>query len=611
MSKVLIWLGAGQVETPRINFDKFETVLLVEARLEQVEKLRKQFSKDDNVKILHVAISDTAQKSDFNRYSLGEFSAFSSATGLKELYPGLKLQEREEVNTQAITDVLNDYIVQPASITLVLDILDINHLILESLFSIKFWQNINKLYLPIPELSLYENASTAPELLSLLQSQGFELTTTDCLDPDMPIAEMHRNPMWSELELVKEQLQLQKGQHQKEIEEYKSQLLAQNNEAEKAMRDFTQSLEKQSVDLKKVVETNNKLKSELEETNQQKTDLIKSLEKRLESDKLASKGTVKQLQTDKQQLIETYGKTKEENEQQHQKLLSQVQTLQAEKKQVTSNLEQLKINFSTLELEHKQHLEESSQAQQSFESEKGSLEFELSSLKTELEERTQQRDEQAHWHQENKKWAEGLNKKVESLEVSLKASNETLNSEQTEKQQLETKVDELNTNFSVLESEHKQHLEESSQAQQSFESEKDSLEFELSSLKTELEERTQQRDEQAHWHEENKKWAKALSVKCEELKNTVYEREKSTVLAIKLQTKAQLDLDDLRKRYQLKHSREQELVELIKELRQKLQQAAEFYHFLQDKHPELEFTSNSQTTSAEKPCLDSDSDSES
>ncbi|MEP4891741.1 MAG: hypothetical protein ABJV04_17090, partial [Aliiglaciecola sp.] len=419
MNKVLIWLGAGQAETPSINFDKFETVVLVEARLEQVTKLRKQFSKDKKFKIVHGVISNTAQKSDFNRYSLGEFSAFSSATGLKELYPGLKLEEREEVNTQIIVDVLEEYITQPASITLVLDILDINHLILESLFSTDFWQNINSLYLPFPEFSLYENALPAPELLSLLQSQGFELNTTDILDPDIPVAEMHRNPMWSELELVKKQLQLQKGQHQKEIDEYKSQLQAQNNDAEKAKLDFTQSLEKQSVELKKVVETKNKLKSELEESDQQRTDLVKSLEKRLKSDKLASEATIKQLQTDKQQLIETHGKDKEENEQQYQKLFSQIQTLtaqveqkttkiehlqssletqkaestkqfetlQAEKQQVASNLEQLKISFSTLELEHKQQLEESSQAKQSFQSVKSSLKFELASLKTKLEKR--------------------------------------------------------------------------------------------------------------------------------------------------------------------------------------------------------------------------------
>ncbi|WP_133468406.1 hypothetical protein [Paraglaciecola marina] len=509
MNKVLIWLGAGRVETPNINFDKFETVLLVEARLEQVAKLRKQYSKDSKVKIVHGAVSDLAQNSGFNRYSLEEYSAFSVATGLKELFPGLKVEEREEVNTQAIADVLNDYIAQPASITLVLDILDINHLILESLISVESWQNINTLYLPIPEISFYENAQPASELLSLLQSQGFGLSTIDSLDPDIPVAEMHRNPMWSELELVKKQLQLQKGQHQKEIQEYKSQLLAQNSDAEKAKRDFTQSLDKQSVELKKIVETNNKYKLKLEESNQQKT----SLEKRLESDKLASETKIKQLQMDKQQLVETHGKAKEENEQQHQTLLSQIKTLTAQVERKTTKIELL---VSTLETQ-----------------------------------------------------------KAESAK-----QFETL---QAEKQQTESDIDELNTKFSVLKSE-------------------------MASLKTELEERTQRYQESKKWTEgvnesnreliksiealgiENKRLAIEKESLISEL-NVVKKRQSQTIstleLNTRLMTKLQSDTGHLREQFKEKVKSEEKLKALIAELHEKLQQAATFYHKLEQQYPDL------------------------
>ncbi|WP_342804835.1 hypothetical protein [Alteromonas sp. M12] len=626
MNEVLIWLGAGQIEAPSLNFDKFDEVVLVEARLEQVAALRKRFSNNDKVKIIHGVVSDKAQKSDFSRYSLGEYSALSSASGLKELFPGLELIELEKVETQCATDILSEFAEKSVSITLVLDVLDLNHLILKSIIDSECWQKINDIYLPIPDLSLYEDAATVSDFLTLLKSQGFELVETDIADPDIPIAQLNRNPLWFELESLRKQFQLQNTQHQKVIDEYESKLQAQNDDAEKAKMSFTQSFEKQSSELKEIVENNDRLKSELEESNQQKTELLESLERRLESDKLASEAKIKELQTDKQQLIEKLGRAKDENDMQHQKLRSEIQavtsqveqkttkiehlhssletqkaestkqfeTLQAEKQQVASNLEQLKINFSTLELEHKQQLEESSQAKQSFESEKSSLESELSSLKIELEKRTKQRDEQAHWHEENKKWAEGLNKKVESLEVSLKASNESLKTVQTEKQQLETKVDELNTKISGLETEHKQQFDDSLQVKQTLQSEKSALESELSSLRNELEERTKQRDEQTHWHQENKKWAENLDKKAKSLDASLGEtREnlntafKTVALNTKLMTKLELDNNALRRQLSDKSKSEKQLKGLISELHDKLKLASVLYHKIQEHNPEL------------------------
>jgi FkbM family methyltransferase len=109
----------------------------------------------------------------------------------------------------------------------------------------------------------------------------------------------------------------------------------------------------------------------------------------------------------------------------------------------------------------------------------------------------------------------------------------------------------------------------------------------VNQLEHELAETRQQLEEQTHWHHENKKWAETLNKQCEELKQQLTERQRASDLSMKLQTKAQIDLDDLREKYQAKHHNEQKLVELIKELRQKLQQAAEYYHYLQDHYPEL------------------------
>jgi FkbM family methyltransferase len=126
------------------------------------------------------------------------------------------------------------------------------------------------------------------------------------------------------------------------------------------------------------------------------------------------------------------------------------------------------------------------------------------------------------------------------------------------------------------------------------------LTAQLDGVKTELEASYISVKEQTHWHQENKKWAENLNQQCISLKEQVNERQKSNDLTLMLQIKAQVDLDDLREKYQFKNHNEQKLVELVKELRQKLQQAAEFYNYLQDEYPELSEVETLQSNSLEK-----------
>jgi len=98
---------------------------------------------------------------------------------------------------------------------------------------------------------------------------------------------------------------------------------------------------------------------------------------------------------------------------------------------------------------------------------------------------------------------------------------------------------------------------------------------------------TKERDEQVHGHQENKRWAESLQKQIEESKKAQQERERSQDLALKLQAKAQIDLENLRAQFQQKCTNEQNLIELIRELQVKLQAAANYYHQLQLQHPEI------------------------
>jgi chromosome segregation ATPase len=227
----------------------------------------------------------------------------------------------------------------------------------------------------------------------------------------------------------------------------------------------------------------------------------------------------------------------QETRQQTESRKSQNEKLIADKAQKTTDSEQLVAHVSTLQ------------------SKQNELAESQKNKDTQIAELNAQRDQQAKAHQEAKQQAE-----------SLKAQNETLCAHKaqklTENERLVAQVSTLQTKQNELVEGHKN---------------KDAQIVAV----------TEQRDKEAHWHQKNKSWAESLNKQCEELKVYSAERQKSADLALKLQTKAQVDLENLREKYQHKHINEQKLVALISELRTKLQQAADYYYELQEKHPEL------------------------
>ncbi|MFV8421774.1 hypothetical protein [Vibrio parahaemolyticus] len=158
----------------------------------------------------------------------------------------------------------------------------------------------------------------------------------------------------------------------------------------------------------------------------------------------------------------------------------------------------------------------------------------LSILESELEERTKQRDEEHKWHHENKKWAESLAQQIENVETKY---NERV-----------AHISDLESQISELTTDNKKLLERNN-----------TLEFEKQSLASNF-----------------------SSLESENLELT-----RSARLNQKMLAKSQVDLDDLREKYAAKLQSETELVELIKELREKLTIASQYYYQLQQEHPEL------------------------
>ena len=96
---------------------------------------------------------------------------------------------------------------------------------------------------------------------------------------------------------------------------------------------------------------------------------------------------------------------------------------------------------------------------------------------------------------------------------------------------------------------------------------------ELSELQSVLEKR----------EKEKQSLQQRLNVANQQLKEATSDRS----LAQKMQFKNQEDLNNLRTSYFEKCESEQELIELITELKEKLLVASQYYHRIQQKYPEL------------------------
>ena len=177
----------------------------------------------------------------------------------------------------------------------------------------------------------------------------------------------------------------------------------------------------------------------------------------------------------------------------------------------------------------------------------------------------------------------------------------------------------LENQLSVSQSDAEKVTSELQQAKQQLQAAKQQAEEKQKQLQEEMQHINQklleERDQEHHWHNEHKKWSESLKKEKEELvKNNeelsnrlseslsekeklaaeienIKERDRKLTSSLevnsKLVLKMQIDSDDLRTKYAQKTQSEKELRQLIGELHSKLQQAANFYHQLENKHPEI------------------------
>ncbi|WP_417225844.1 hypothetical protein [Amphritea sp.] len=233
-------------------------------------------------------------------------------------------------------------------------------------------------------------------------------------------------------------------------------------------------------------------------------------------------------------------------------VVSANQELKNQLEQIGAERESLANRFNTREQELEESKTKLTQQQEDADKQKAELSAQVAEagakakqLEAQLAERTQQRDEQNKHHQEHKKRAESFKSQLEQVSAERESFTARLESSQ-------------------------QALEESQNRLIEQEDEADKLikqsNVENSSLLKRL---------------------AALVTDKSELEKELLEVKRSASLGQKMLAKSQIDLDNLRDSYNKKANSEKDLVELVRELKEKLTLASKYYYQLQKEHPEL------------------------
>ena len=239
--KQLVWLGAGNATEPKGLIEQAESCVLVEAREDAYQNLVGIFSNTNNVVVKQGVISPEGGDVTFYRYNLPEFSALHKATGLTQLFPGLKLERQDTVISQNIAELLSEVKVAGEDNVLVIDIVDISLNLLQLLHAEHLLHCFGRILLVSSNEALYEEASKGDELSKFMQNHGFYLALEDKTDPDLPWHTFVSNPLWKELKQAKQH----EAELNKQLDTQRQQLAEQAKQAEQREAELKSQLETQ------------------------------------------------------------------------------------------------------------------------------------------------------------------------------------------------------------------------------------------------------------------------------------------------------------------------------------------------------------------------------
>lgn len=259
----LIWLGAGNVEQPQVDFDDYQHILLVDARESAISALAKRYGAS-NIQIEHTIIAVESGKANFTTYNLAEFSAIKPATGLKTIFPGLKVNQEDIVTTKAIGEIVLSLNLDNSANTLIIDVPDLASDFILELQKLDLLKHFVTIIILSSEHVLYKDMQSRDKTEEALKAQFYQITAEDNTDPDLPYLTFTKNFIAQEIST----LTLSNAMLSEQLEYVTKELNINKQEAEQQNEELTKQLElaNQQVALMK------------QQAEQQKVELLKQLD---------------------------------------------------------------------------------------------------------------------------------------------------------------------------------------------------------------------------------------------------------------------------------------------------------------------------------------------
>ena len=295
----ILHIGAGKANNlPQMLNSGAEQITLVEPNPKLAEQLRQRTAQHSHVTVVEAAITSNAANNKLQEYNLPEASSLYQATGLKTLYPGLKIIATHTVATLSPDQLLAKH--GPRSgeqAMLAIHAPGEEHALLQTLMSTDQLKQFSELRVNANPTPYFEGGEAAEKTLQALVDYGYQISDNDLKDPDWPSWQLARDPMSDEIKTLQaenkklmtstEQLEeaLTHSQQEKvlleELNEQLKQKLAQESETNKELNlalaianralDAQLSADSKIDDLeKKIVDIGNNLTNHLDE-NQIKT----------------------------------------------------------------------------------------------------------------------------------------------------------------------------------------------------------------------------------------------------------------------------------------------------------------------------------------------------
>ncbi len=300
----LVWLGASTASEPTGMLNNAARVTLFEAREAACKTLQKKFPQK-NVTVIQAALTTATTTTDFIEYNLAEFSAIQPATGLKNLFPGLRAIHSEKLSCTAVSDAISSLKLSGNNNLLIVDIADSSLSLLNAIDAANQLHFFNTIHIQTANEPLYANSSTSKEITTFLHSQGYLLQQTTSIDSDLPWLVFFLNPLWDTLQQAQQNLIIErqiKDTAEKELGEIKKDLAEQ----QQARNNLVKELEKNQKTEQEQIKEIKKLRADLEKISAHatsRTEKIVQLEKTNRKLNEASKQLEKRHQALQQELV--------------------------------------------------------------------------------------------------------------------------------------------------------------------------------------------------------------------------------------------------------------------------------------------------------------------